>query len=74
MPTNTDDFTDTHLIGQITRAHDFSNRARTITKPAGTEVAVRIENLENDRPCVLAYIPGTRYSAVLPKTMITPAE
>lgn len=63
---------DEHLIGRISRAHDFRTHSRTATLPAGTEVLVRTEAFEDDNCCVRAYIPGTRLSAVLTKAMITP--
>jgi ABC-type transport system involved in cytochrome bd biosynthesis fused ATPase/permease subunit len=60
------------LIGQITRTASFSNKYWTAEKPAGTHVAVRASRIEAGARYVYAYLPGTRYSAMLPVSMIEP--
>lgn len=60
------------LIGQTARPFEFSNPCWNVTKPAGTHVQICTAAIESGARYVYAYLPGTRYSAILPASAVQP--
>lgn len=64
---------DDALVATLTRSTPMANTARQVMREAGSEVIVSATAIESGRPLVTVYVPGTRYSALVPLSRIVPA-